>query len=300
MVVALVGFQLTTSCFTGVESTPKITLGDVAREKAATLTDEQAFFQMIVPLPIAQWQPGKSFFVIDDKAGIVFSKAGGGYSGLKRGDLVEFIKTEESTSITGAKNRLLYFTDPAGETVLYRMKDNEGNGSVPFIVDLDVVGQARQLLKGKHLWTMTPIWRDSLDNVKSGIKFVEVAVKDVKPGTATYPLRVDFETVDVEPLESGSLMINPVGLGAGSRTFEGQFSLTDPHLRYQSIQPETWELIKHGQVARGMTRDECRLSIGSPKDLDRRAGYSDVREIWMYENGIYLIFSDGLLIDYRR
>jgi hypothetical protein len=61
-----------------------------------------------------------------------------------------------------------------------------------------------------------------------------------------------------------------------------------------------WDNIIHGRVALDMTRSECRLSLGAPKTVDTRPGYSGVRELWVYENGAYLVFEDGLLRDYRN
>lgn len=60
------------------------------------------------------------------------------------------------------------------------------------------------------------------------------------------------------------------------------------------------ETYNNGTVTEDMTRDECRLSLGAPDNIDRRAGYSVLREVWSYENGRYLIFEDGLLRSYRQ
>lgn len=291
---------LMTSCFTGVESTPKITLNDVKRENGVQVSPERMLMDSIVPENMPDWKPGKTFLVIDDKARMIFSRPEGGYSNLSKGDVIKYQSRRETTTITGDRGVELYFSDVNGIPSVYRSSNDSTFTAVPFTIDLELVDNARALLSGRHLWTTTPVWRDTMDNVVTGLKFVEVKVTDVNPGTATYPLRVDFETVDAIPALAGSLMIITNRAGAGSRTFEGQFSLTDPYVKYPLISDEHWDIIKHGRLVGGMTRDECRLSIGSPKDIDRRAGYSDVREVWMYENGIYLIFSDGLLIDYRR
>ena len=155
-------------------------------------------------------------------------------------------------------------------------------------------------MNGRELWVTSAIWRDSLDNVIGGLKFVPVRVTNVAPGTGDYPVRIDFTTVSVDPARNGSLYISTASRGAGSRRFETQFALDNPRRRYPEIEEKTWDLIARSMVAPGMTRQECRLALGAPTDIDRRAGYSTVREIWTYENGIYLIFSDGILIDYRR
>jgi hypothetical protein len=84
------------------------------------------------------------------------------------------------------------------------------------------------------------------------------------------------------------------------RSFSNLFSFTDPRRNYPNITDEYWQLITSGTVTTGMTRDECRLALGAPKDVDRQTGYSSVHEMWGYENGIYLIFEDGILVKFRR
>lgn len=61
-----------------------------------------------------------------------------------------------------------------------------------------------------------------------------------------------------------------------------------------------WTNIINNRVSPGMTLDECRLALGSPAKVSRRPDHSVLREIWSYENGIYLMFVDGILSSYRR
>ena len=49
-----------------------------------------------------------------------------------------------------------------------------------------------------------------------------------------------------------------------------------------------------------MTMEECRLALGSPREVERDATYGALIERWIYENGIYLLFSDGILTRFRR
>ena len=57
----------------------------------------------------------------------------------------------------------------------------------------------------------------------------------------------------------------------------------------------------NGQIATYMTKEECRLSIGPPDNLERIPTYNGVREYWYYSNGTYLIFDEeGLLTTFRR
>ena len=84
------------------------------------------------------------------------------------------------------------------------------------------------------------------------------------------------------------------------RNFSMLFSLSDPRLRYPEITDEVWANIQNGRVAKFMTRDECRIALGSPKSIQRRNIITVLQEMWTYENGVYLLFDDGILQSYRQ
>ena len=49
-----------------------------------------------------------------------------------------------------------------------------------------------------------------------------------------------------------------------------------------------------------MTRDECRLALGTPDSIDRATTVGNTHfERWSYENGVYLLFEDGYLSKFR-
>ena len=49
-----------------------------------------------------------------------------------------------------------------------------------------------------------------------------------------------------------------------------------------------------------MTKEECRLSIGSPKRINENPDQGGMREYWYYDGGSYLYFVDGLLSQFRK
>ena len=49
----------------------------------------------------------------------------------------------------------------------------------------------------------------------------------------------------------------------------------------------------------GMTKAECKLSLGNPDEVKKIPTYSGLREQWIYNSGAYLFFVDGLLTEYR-
>lgn len=77
------------------------------------------------------------------------------------------------------------------------------------------------------------------------------------------------------------------------------FSDTDPHLLYPQISDSNWELIKKGKLANGMSKEECSLSLGNPVNIRRVPTYNGLHEYWFYDNGVNLIFVDGVLERYR-
>lgn len=59
-------------CFTGIESTPRITADDVRKERV-TVTPEQEYLAGVEPEPFGSWQPGKQFYVTDDKISLALN-----------------------------------------------------------------------------------------------------------------------------------------------------------------------------------------------------------------------------------
>ena len=86
---------------------------------------------------------------------------------------------------------------------------------------------------------------------------------------------------------------------AATRNFSTVFNFDDPRKRYPQISDETWELIINSKVREGMTRDECRLALGAPNSYRTIPVINAVVEQWNYDDGIYLIFEDGLLSRFR-
>lgn len=62
---------------------------------------------------------------------------------------------------------------------------------------------------------------------------------------------------------------------------------------YPNITDEIWTYIVNGEIRLGMTKDECRLSIGSPIQIV--ANLNSRYETWFY-NGRVLEFENGLLV----
>ena len=94
--------------------------------------------------------------------------------------------------------------------------------------------------------------------------------------------------------------MNAGGAGNESRTFQNLFSLADPKIKFPGIQDEVWSLIQLGKVRPGMTKEECKLSLGNPSDVNSGHDWNSTIDLWQYTNGTFLRFQDGVLLDFRN
>lgn len=289
--------------FTGVESTPKITAGDVRRERE-TVTPEDTFLIRAADEPLPAWTPGKEFMVTDPRISYIFGATAPAGGRDLTGETIFYSGISEATSVTGSPVTDLSFLTARGEELVYRINRpalrlrEEKNLSVPFTIQRSVVEQTDRAMRGRDLYILTLAWRDDEDTpVDGGRKFVKVHIDSVTAGNSLYPLKASFTDGRGQ---SGRIFFHPGAKGSAPKTFPVVFSFTDPALRYPAITPENWNLITQGKVADGMTREECRLALGAPKEVERGATPGYLREAWLYENGVYLLFEDGLLKRYRH
>lgn len=300
--MVIFSFLLLTGCFTGVEYTPKVTDRDVRKENIRTAA-EDTFLSHITDRPLGEWKPGKRFVVTDDKIRLIFGATASPYDSLG-GDELVYKEVREAPSITGGYVTDIVFSKP-GESheYVYRISRPLSSVkaretlSVPFTIQRSLVDSVAALLNGRTLYVLSRTWRDDSDNSVAGRQFVKVKVDSVSPGNEVYPVKVSF-TDDLGT--SGCLFIHPGPKGRTPRSFGALFSFTDPRLNYPQITDEAWDLIVKGRIAEDMTREECRLALGAPKEVDRGTDNSYLREVWLYDNGIYLVFMDGILKRYRH
>lgn len=279
--LALSALFLLPGCFTGIESTARIKDKSSAG-KDAGLTPEQTLLADAVPQPPADWQLGKAFIVTEGRHVLAFSPAADAQR-LHPGDTLRLVSILPVARLSGDTVTDISFSSPAGN-LTHRIDIRPSQllaGSslpIPFTVDADAVGKARQILLGKKVWSRKP---DS-----KGEKYSPVTITAVLPGSPEYPLILVTSSAD--------------SVRASTRTFPALFSLSDPRLKYPQISDENWAKISKGQIAIGMTRDECRLALGAPSTVDREAAYNALIERWVYPGGIILHFSDNILTSFRR
>lgn len=296
------------SCFTGVESTPRISERDLRQVQRAE-RPEESFLADITPEPPAKWHLGKAWMVIDPRSERLFGTD-------LAGSVITYAGVDEAISITGRPEAILRFDSPRGR-VSYRTDISADSlarraaFTIPYTVEQMMVDSVRTRLRGRDFYVTTSLWNDLRGQSLRGIKNILVRVDEVSPGDGIYPLRLllSYDPSDKFLVNPGvtlegkgerryfTLPMAPPGsdIGSSMRTFADIFSLTDPRKRYPKIEDAAWANIQAGRVVPGMTRDECRLSIGSPTEISRDPGYNVLYEAWKYPDGIRLVFVDGIL-----
>lgn len=293
------------SCFTGVEGTKKITLSKDDK-KALRPSPEDEFFRSVSGVPLNTWEKGRPFIAADNKTLLIFDQQGLPLDPDEvklAGKTLTFYGTEPRLIPDGSNTLVILFTD--GDNI-YRYNTGKGvdkaaeevkSDQIPMMIDLAMINSARQLLLGKKLWTRSPLWYDDNNNRITGRKFVPVTINAVESGTLVFPIKVRFLTDD--GVQAWAFM-NFGNSGTESRAFANLFYLSDFRKNFPSITDEVWKLICEGKVAAGMTKTECKLSLGNPSEVDAGHDYSQTLDLWHYSDGTVLWFEDGLLTRFRH
>ena len=297
-------------CFTGVESTPRIRQADVQRQQAANITSEQRFLSDIRPEAPADWKPGRQWLVANDRISLIFTPASDNSSNLKS-HRIFFESVKGATTLTGDDAGEITFRSDDGRRLYYRVPgltqqkiDTLSSLDIPFAVDIDLVERINNAMAGKKLYVRTPSWYDiSTRAAVNGLRHIEVLVDSVVPGDENFLAAVCFSIVDSSLAKSAGMNNNEYMLymsRGGSRSFDTLFAFDNPRNRHPEIQDDVWEYIIRSRIKKNMTRDECRLALGSPPSVERVPTYGGMVERWSYTDGVYLIFEDGYLTRFRQ
>ncbi|MEG1574542.1 MAG: hypothetical protein RR293_06630 [Bacteroidales bacterium] len=252
-----------------------------------------------------EWESGREFICVTHELPIFLAINDNMLSDNRdfKGSIFRYKILEEESSWQGKESSFVF---TCGEdTYRYKIKKSAAdilNGDfkplLPELVPLDYISLADSLLKGRNLYIKTPRWLDSMLIDISGRKFVPVTITAVEAGDKILPLRVVFrDEFGMTASVLTTMYVNSIS--AQYTTFDRLFSFTDPKNKYPNIKDDIWQLITSCKVTKGMTKDECRLSVGNPDDVRQIPGYSGLCEQWFYNTGTYLVFQDGLLVSYR-
>lgn len=293
------------SCNTGIESTKKIrmTKEDV---KLMTKSPEQIFAESIQGVPLSEWEQGRPFMAMSDRTLIIFEPTGlepSHYSESLKGKILRFLGLDTHINPDLREECVLLFSD--GErTLRYRTGKSTANAlkeiessKLPLVSDIELIEQWKGKITGNTLWTKSNLWYDEKGDRMDGLKFAKVKVEEVIPATGDFPINIKITGSNGE---SGYLQMNYTSDVHDSRNFAAIFFTTDPKKKYPQISEGNWLLIQRGKVGEGMTKEECKLAIGNPDEVRSGHNRSQTMDIWQYSDGTYLMFTDGLLTNFRQ
>lgn len=290
-------------CFTGVESTKQIKLS----KEDVRLSDISVEDRLLLPLrpePAGEWKRGKRFYVTDDKAALNFDAKGLPADPLDLhlgGKEISFVDTEKTVGADGRESLGMIF-DYNGTQLKIRFNSSDNSREptsteLPMLVDRDLVDRAGKILSGREMWTRTRLRYDLQDSPAEGLKFEKVRIDSVGPGNMIFPLKVYFTDSSGR---AAYVLMNYGSKGTESRSFGSQFALADPRKAHPDTDDEVWDLIRRGDIRTGMTKEECRLSLGRPESSDEQPGWGRMYEVWQYPGSVWLYFEDGILSRYRK
>lgn len=303
----------TSSCSTGIEHTKTIKMSKT-EQKILLPSPEELFIDSIQPLSLRDWKSNKLFLISDNRALLVYDIYDNTGRRVSLDSLANFLiafdHIEQSDAPSGQKTSSIVFNMltpdhlSSGNHIVYNtnkpieLAENMIWCDFPMLIDLSMVEDYRNKLKGRQFWIKTSLWYD-IDGIPlKGAKFVPVTINDIQIGNSIFPLSVLFHDGN----RIASIPMNMAGRESGfeSRTFQSLFSLSNPKNQYPDISPDVWQLICRGNVKQGMTKTECKLALGAPQEVDSGHDWNNLIDFWRYSDGTFLRFQDGLLIDYRK
>ena len=294
-------------CTTGIEGTKTIKMSKSERREMAP-TDEETLSAKFVSRPVAEWTIGKKFYVSDNKIQYLLENAGHDLSFDMKGHILEYIGYESKASAGDSKTLQIRFKDlqdnkhylyNTGREIAGALKSLRGT-DLPALIDMELIEKVNTELAERQLWILTQLWYDKSQNPVKGKKFVPVRLIKAIPGDMNFPILLEMSDEDNNSFYLFMNVMNGSSVVGESRTFPSIFSLGDPRNRYPAIQDEIWTNIQNGNISLGMTKEECRLSLGNPDDVDSGHNWNNTIDIWRYKNGTFLQFEDGLLVNFRK
>ena len=242
------------SCFTGVESTPKITLKEVKKQTLSDNDTEKSFLADVSPKKPSEWTAGKAFYITDNRlARIAASIEPYNQSDSLAGRIIFLSGVDTVATLTDSHGEIeLQFTGkPEIDRLVLRTSMSPDQWqkamsyTLPFMVDVDLVNVVRDKLRGKDFYILTRRRLDSNDNDTIASRYEPVTITDVTAGTESTPFKVFFTDKD----GNNASVLMTVNAQPTGRRFESLFSEDNPRNRYKTITDENWELIKNGKIA---------------------------------------------------
>lgn len=302
--ILLIVVAVLSSCYTATESTPRIQVDDMTAR--APKAEELVIDTNFVDRGCHTWQVGKVFISIEESLSPML-RPEGSVSIIDEGLMnKQFVyKGFREDNIYGDKPVVYLLFDCEGTTYSYytgkSIEEIEAMNYLPLIpslVDLDAVNLAHRLFVGKELYILTNQWYNLDGELINGRHLVPVTITDVRAGNSVLPLSMVF--ADERGIEAQVYISTKSSMSTQMLSFDRLFAYHNPRNDYPEITDEVWRAITEGRLLKGMTKQECRLSIGLPAEVKKVGTYNGMKEQWLFNTGAYLFFSDGLLEEFRQ
>ena len=293
IIISIISLQ---SCFSEVESTPKISYEDNSDHN----NSNKSIISHISNQPFENWEIGKKFYVTNNKISQALLSKNSNDSLCD--SYITYIGHRIKTSITESKTTELLFLSEKSDTLYYHINStiedlNKRNHlEIPFTIQKSLIDEVSLFLTGKQLYIITPFWYNDNGESVIGRKFIPISIEKVCAGNAIYPIKLFFN-------ENGNRYFVYMTIGNNfhnTRNFDTLFSVTNPHDKYPLISNEIWNVISNNSIKLGMTQEECFLSIGAPDNVISDMSQSSPIKIWEYKNGTSLIFENGILTQLKN
>lgn len=267
---------------------------------------EQTFAEGIQGTPLSAWEKGRRFVATSDRTKYIFEPSSAHYEdsdGYMKGHDLIYAGLDSHVNPDLKEECVIVFSDGSrplryrtGKSTPEALKEIDSS-KLPLMSDIALVDQWKEKIKGMTLWTKSNLWYDQNGDRKPGRKFARVTVTEVIPALGDFPMMIRIADADGDV---GYLQMNYTSDLHDSRNFAAIFFLSDPKEKFPNVSDEHWSLIQSGKVAEGMTKEECKLSIGNPDEVRSGHNRSQTMDIWQYSDGTYLMFTDGLLTNFRQ
>ena len=267
---------------------------------------EEKFAESVQGTPLSTWDKGKRFMAMSDRTVYIFDPSSLNQQEMNQsfaGLPLTYIGLDSRMNPDLSEECVILLSDGirtyrynTGKRTENAMKETVSS-KLPLISDLSLIDEWKERLKGKTFWTRSNLWYDTSGYRLPGLKFAKVKIEDVIPSTGDFPMKIKISGPDGE---EAYLQMNYTSDHHDSRNFAALFFLSDPKGKYPHITDDHWALIQRSKVGEGMTKEECKLSIGNPDEVRSGHNRSQTMDIWQYSDGTYLMFTDGLLTNFRQ
>lgn len=280
---------------------------DAKRKKSEqiVITPEEAFLDdNFDEKCLKEWNSGREFVCVTRELPVLLginmlSSPSDDFSGK----IFTYRMLEEEKGWSGSETAIVFECE--GRKYKYKVKKSAGEmlagcfrPLLPELVPLDYVAKADSLLRGRILYIRSANWSDSSGVDIKGRKYVPVTVNGVEPGDKVLPLKIVFTDSRGVTASVCTTMYRDA-ISSQYTSFDKLFSFTDIRERYPDINDDVWEAVTRVEVVAGMTKNEAMISVGYPDNVRKIPDNAGLREYWMYNNGTYFVFQDGLLVEYR-